>query len=160
MADLLRVTVPNDPIQLELVQGAAALPIGGKNLVHVSQMDGKLQIRIFDADSRMVVDADESRIPANRRPEIDELKKRLANLWPPRNLNGNEKTEIINKATAIVGYNPNTQQALFTPLPQTGKLFLRTNTPKAPTTEDSLNRVNFQLQQIQFNQLRLSNPSP
>jgi hypothetical protein len=33
-------------------------------------------------------------------------------------------------------------------------VFLDHNQPKPPTTDDLLNRVNFQLQQIQFNQLR------
>ena len=154
------MTVPNDPITLELVKDAASLPIGGKNLVFVSEVNHRLQIRIFDGDSKMVVDADESRIPADQKPKVNELEDRLKTLWPPHKLNGNEKTEIISKATALVGYNPNTQQALFMPLPQTGKLYLRTHAPTAPTTEDSLNRVNFQLQQIQFNQLRLSNPGP
>lgn len=34
------------------------------------------------------------------------------------------------------------------------RVFLEHNQPKQPTTDDLLNRVNFQLQQIQFNQLR------
>jgi hypothetical protein len=41
----------------------------------------------------------------------------------------------------------------------TGHIYLDHNQPKAPTTDDLLNRVNFQLQQIQFNQLRLPGPS-
>jgi hypothetical protein len=38
--------------------------------------------------------------------------------------------------------------------PQKGKISLQHQRPKLPTTEDLINRVNFNLQQIQFNQLR------
>ena len=40
----------------------------------------------------------------------------------------------------------------------TAHVFLDHNQPKPPTTDDLLNRVNFQLQQIQFNQLRQGGP--
>jgi hypothetical protein len=43
---------------------------------------------------------------------------------------------------------------LFRNLPKAGKIYLLTKQPKAPTTNDLINRVNFQLQQIQLNQLR------
>lgn len=39
-------------------------------------------------------------------------------------------------------------------LPMTGEVYLLHHQPKPPTTEELLQRVNFQLQQIQFNQLR------
>jgi hypothetical protein len=42
-------------------------------------------------------------------------------------------------------------------LPLAAKVFLRHNRPQPPTTSDLLDRIQFQLQQIQFNQLR--NPS-
>jgi hypothetical protein len=38
--------------------------------------------------------------------------------------------------------------------PQPAKIYLQHQRPKLPTTEDLINRVNFNLQQIQFNQLR------
>lgn len=44
--------------------------------------------------------------------------------------------------------------ALFKDLPKTAKIFLYHNQPALPTTDDLINRVNFQLQQIQFNQTR------
>ena len=47
---------------------------------------------------------------------------------------------------------------LFRTLPQTGKIYLLNIRPAPPTTEDLINRVNFQLQQIQFNQLRQPGP--
>lgn len=47
---------------------------------------------------------------------------------------------------------------LFTNFPQTAKIFLQHNRPQLPTTNDLINHVSFQLQQIQFNQLRTPNP--
>ena len=41
-------------------------------------------------------------------------------------------------------------------LPLSSKLYLRYHQPKPPTTDQLLERTNFQLQQIQFNQLRES----
>ena len=40
----------------------------------------------------------------------------------------------------------------------TGQVFLLHSRPSPPTTDDLINRVNFQLQQIQFNQVRQSSP--
>ena len=55
-------------------------------------------------------------------------------------------------ATVVVG---NDVLANFkTGLPKKARIFLDHRQPKAPTTDDMLNKVNFQLQQIQFNQLR------
>ncbi len=39
-------------------------------------------------------------------------------------------------------------------LPRKAKVYLDHRQPKAPTTDDMLSKINFQLQQIQFNQLR------
>jgi hypothetical protein len=43
-------------------------------------------------------------------------------------------------------------------LPRTAKIYLEHKRPKPPTTDDLINRVNFNLQQIQFNQLRGTDP--
>jgi hypothetical protein len=43
-------------------------------------------------------------------------------------------------------------------LPLSAKVYVRGRRPEPPTTNDLLNRVNFQLQQIQFNQLRSGGP--
>jgi hypothetical protein len=44
--------------------------------------------------------------------------------------------------------------------PMPAKFYLRHNRPKPPTTNDLLDRINFQLQQIQFNQLRTATSGP
>jgi hypothetical protein len=50
---------------------------------------------------------------------------------------------------------PDANMAMFATFPQTGKVYLLNQRPAPPSTEDLINRVNFQLQQIQFNQLRV-----
>lgn len=52
----------------------------------------------------------------------------------------------------------NDKAGLFAALPQKARVFLQHKRPQLPTTEDLIGRVNFQLQQIQFNQLRQQAP--
>jgi hypothetical protein len=46
----------------------------------------------------------------------------------------------------------------FSNVPLSASIYLQHQRPKLPTTDDLINRVNFQLQQIQFNQLRGLSP--
>lgn len=49
-----------------------------------------------------------------------------------------------------------TELPILRQMPLTAKVYLQHKRPAPPTTDDLINRVNFQLQQIQFNQLRQS----
>jgi hypothetical protein len=53
------------------------------------------------------------------------------------------------------GIQDTLKEKLLRALPQAGRVYLLNQRPAPPTTEDLINRINFQLQQIQFNQLRV-----
>jgi outer membrane protein TolC len=85
------------------VGDAGDIPTAGKTLVIVADVKGVLHFRIFEGDGRIVVDTDESRLTAQAGP-IADLKKRLENLWPPRQPVEEEKRQVITVVTSIVGY--------------------------------------------------------
>ena len=154
-ASTLVVYLPNDPIQLELVKDDNE-PKGQPNLFHVSLVSDMLHFRIYNGKGELQLDKKESQLTG-----IDELKK-IAELKPlvknalekPQLLDNRAKNTIIELVTKLFNIQ-NSKMALFQPLyPKTAKVFLKQHAPTVPTTEDALNRVNFQLQQIQFNQLR------
>jgi len=79
-----------------------AIPIEGKNLIVVANVEGVLQFRIFDQFRKTIVDADEAKFPA-KALEIAALKKQLMNLWPPAKLTEDETERVIFAAASIVG---------------------------------------------------------
>jgi DNA-directed RNA polymerase specialized sigma24 family protein len=87
------------------VKDVSALPTAGKRLVIVAAVDHGLHFRIFDHDGRMVVDTDATRRTAQA-PQIEDLRKRLENLWPPHELTTSEKGRVIDAVTSIVGHTP------------------------------------------------------
>src|SRR5262249_36408081 len=84
------------------VKDAGDIPSGNKNLIIVAAVNHVLHFRIFDGDGKMAADTDETRLTEKARP-IEELRKQMASLWPPHELTGSEKRQIIDAVTSIVG---------------------------------------------------------
>jgi hypothetical protein len=85
------------------VKDARDIPSGGKNLIIVAAVNRVLHFRIFDGDGKMAADTDETRLTEKDRP-IEGLRKRLETLWPPHELTGCEKRQVIDAVTSIVGH--------------------------------------------------------
>src|SRR5262245_16984214 len=85
------------------VKDAGDIPSGSKNLIVVAAVNQVLHFRIFDGDGKMASDTDETRLTEKARP-IEDLRKKLASLWPPHELTGSEKRQIIDAVTSIVGH--------------------------------------------------------
>src|SRR5262249_55448578 len=78
------------------------IPSEGKNCVIVADVNNVLHFRIFDSGGKIVVDTDESQIPAQK-STINELRKQLQKLRLPHELSACEKRQIITEITSIVG---------------------------------------------------------
>ena len=65
-------------------------------------MKDVLYFRIFDADGKVVVDTDETRLTTQAGP-IADLKKQLDSVRPPHELTRSEKDRVIAEVTSIVG---------------------------------------------------------
>jgi hypothetical protein len=85
------------------VKDVSAIPKEGMRLVIVAAMDHVLHFRIFDSEGKMVVDADATRWTAQA-PQIEDLRKQLAKLWPSHELTTSEKDRVIDAVTSIVGH--------------------------------------------------------
>jgi protein-glutamine gamma-glutamyltransferase len=85
------------------VDGVSGIPTEGKNLIIVTAVDQVLHFRLFDGDGRRVVDTDEKRLTEQVR-QIEDLRNRLEKLWPPHDLTGSEKGQVITTVTSIVGH--------------------------------------------------------
>ncbi|MFI5458435.1 MAG: ABC transporter permease [Isosphaerales bacterium] len=79
------------------------IPTLGQNLVIVADVKGVLHFHIFDADGKVVVDTDGTRLTTKAGP-IADLKKQLDSLRPPHELSRSEKDRVIAAVTSIVGY--------------------------------------------------------
>ena len=88
---------------------ASDIPTAGKASLIVADVRGVLHFRIFDGDGRIVVDTDEPRLAAHAGP-IAEVRKRLENLWPPRQPTDDEKDQVITAVNSIVGYTRYTRR--------------------------------------------------
>jgi hypothetical protein len=154
VATQLRVTVPHDDLDVQLGNAGENEPVGRKNLLYVTKnnQDNTLRFVFFDGDGHSKA-FDEADLK-DKGNELSGIKRGLATIGAG-GLTKDQKSELIDRIRQICNYYPNAKLNLFSPLSQTGKVFLREHAPTVPTTEDALNRVNFLLQQIQFNQLRL-----
>jgi Leucine Rich repeat len=85
------------------VNDVSGIPREGKNLIIVAAVDDVLHFRTFDGDGKTVVDTDEKRLTEQVR-QIEDLRKRLEKLWPPHDLTGSEKRQVITAVTSIVGH--------------------------------------------------------
>jgi len=99
---------PCDLRLMASVKNVNEIPKGGKDLIIVAAVNNVLLFRVFDSDGKMVVDTDEKRLPGQA-PQIEELKKQLAGLWPLLELSGTEKNRVITTVASIVRHVP--QQA-------------------------------------------------
>ena len=80
----------------------SSIPTSGTNLVIVANVKDVLYFRIFDADGKVVVDTDETRLTTQAGP-IADLKKQLDSVRPPHELTRSEKDRVIAEVTSIVG---------------------------------------------------------
>jgi hypothetical protein len=80
------------------------IPAVGKNLVIMADVGNTLHFRIFDGDGKVVVDTDEPSLTAQTEV-VANLKRQLKgfNLWPPHELTGGEKGQVIAAVASIVG---------------------------------------------------------
>jgi Protein kinase domain len=81
-------------------------PTGGKdliNLIIVAAVDNVLHFRMFDGDGKLVVDTDEKRL-TGQAGQIENLRNRLVGLWPPHQLTGFEKDQVIVVIASIIGH--------------------------------------------------------
>ncbi|MGO9469562.1 MAG: hypothetical protein ACLQIB_21380 [Isosphaeraceae bacterium] len=151
VATQLRVIIGHDDLDLELDQAGVNEPqVGRKDLLYVSDKDNKLRFVFFDGNGQPKRYEEAG---SKDNAKLRQIKALLGTLWRVRPTE-DQKLDVIDLARSICSHYPNAKLGLFSQFPQTGKLLLKRHAPTIPTTEDALNRVNFQLQQIQFNQLR------
>jgi RND family efflux transporter MFP subunit len=79
------------------------IPREGKSLFVVAAVNNILCFRIFDRNGAVVVDTDERKL-TKQALEIENLKKQLENLWPPRELTASGKDQVMTAVTSILGY--------------------------------------------------------
>jgi hypothetical protein len=77
------------------VTDANDIPTRGKNSIVVADVCGLLSFRVFDGDGNLVWNWAE---PLH----AEELKNRLTNLWPPHELTGIEKRQVITALRPII----------------------------------------------------------
>jgi hypothetical protein len=95
----------SDSCELDLmpaVKDAKEIPRAGKNRLIVARVDQVLHFRRFDLDGIVVANTNEKRLPDQAKP-LEDLKKQLAGLWPPRPLAPDEKKRLITAVVAIIG---------------------------------------------------------
>jgi DNA-directed RNA polymerase specialized sigma24 family protein len=87
------------------VKCARSIPSEGEDLIIVAEVDQVLHFRIFDGDGKVAVDinTDDERLTEQAGP-IEDLRKRLVSLWPPHELTGSEKDQVIDAVTSIVDH--------------------------------------------------------
>ena len=156
----LVVTLPNDIISLQLAKNDENRPSGQKNLFYVSLDTTKdlLHFLIFDADGKLEEFFEANFKTPDQIAKIkalkDDVKKLVGTNFDTRAANG-----VMDQVKSLLNIPQNRALTLFqSPYPKTAKIIMRHNAPSLPTTGDALDRVNFQLQQIQFNQQRQLSP--
>jgi Mg/Co/Ni transporter MgtE len=80
------------------------IPRTDTKLTIVAAVNDVLYFRTFDGDGKLIVDTDERKLTTHAR-QIEDLKKQLADLWPPHQLTSSEKGRIQSALTSIVGQN-------------------------------------------------------
>ena len=84
----------------------SGVPSAGKNLVVVGiDCAGLLHLRIFDYGGHRSADTDETQLPGQA-ATIATLKRRLPALFPPHELTGAEKAQVVARAVSIAGLGP------------------------------------------------------
>lgn len=157
-ANKLIVYVPNQTIDLRLDEGGKKAPDGGKNLFYISEPGGKLRLYTTDSSSRtyMALAEDDVSLTPDKRGKISSLKTyiREHKLWT-HSPSVKEKADVIDLVASICDYPLNVDEALFAPLPKTGKLYLLNHVPQSQNTPGP-SRTESLLQGIYFNQNRVA----
>jgi NADH-quinone oxidoreductase subunit H len=79
------------------------IPKEGKNLIVVADVNHVLHVRVFDADGKLVDDADEKTLAGHTR-QVEDFKKQLQPLWPPHEPTRSEKRRIVAAVPPLVGH--------------------------------------------------------
>jgi hypothetical protein len=149
-AATLEVSIPADTVELLPDEAGTMEPKSTKNLYYVSLKNDKLHFVVFDANQKRTEYDEESLKDPKQVKDIKTLREKLVAMnWevnPKIPRQANEVKKLIRSICNL----PFSKESLFT-TPLKGKLFLNHNAPTVPSTADALDRVNFQLQQIQFN---------
>jgi mono/diheme cytochrome c family protein len=93
-----------DPRLVPSLNDASGIPTEGKGLIVVAAVKNVLHFRIIDGRGNVVVDTDERRLTEHAR-QIEDLRKQLEGLWPPRELTASDKDQVAKAVTSIVGHN-------------------------------------------------------
>lgn len=89
-------------LKLMTCEKEASIHRKGEDLIVIARISGSLHFRVFNGNSRMVVDASEATL-GGKASEIKFLKVQLENLWPPHALTGPEKSSVVCCLPAIIG---------------------------------------------------------
>lgn len=100
-ARILKLGTGCDIMLISSMKDVSQLPRQGKNLIIIAAMSKGLHFRIFDSGGSRVVDADEKEF-SDKFQEIEDLKDKLTNLWPPHTLSRKEKDWLITAVTSVV----------------------------------------------------------
>jgi hypothetical protein len=98
---------------------------GGKDLIVIGALGHVLHFRMFDGAGKMVVDTDERRL-ADRARQIEDLRKKLAGLWPPHELSEIEKPLLSSAVSEIVHHT------IPVPAVRAGRAFIHPNKRALP----------------------------
>jgi hypothetical protein len=79
------------------------LPTEGKRVVIVSAVNYVLHFRVFDDESNMIVDVDESSMSSSMPEYIDVTARRLVNLWPLLQPTAGERERVIDAVESLIG---------------------------------------------------------
>ncbi|MFT5466568.1 MAG: OPA family glycerol-3-phosphate transporter-like MFS transporter [Verrucomicrobiales bacterium] len=88
------------------------LPDEGEALVIISQSEGTLHFRVFDEAGSMVANTGEAEISSSQEQTLKRLKKLLGKTFPTE-ISERNSTDIIGKATSLVGH---TQGSVVLPI--------------------------------------------
>lgn len=95
----------NDVQLFQSLNDPSEIPTSGQSTLIVASVSGTLYFRMFYANGGLVVDTNETNLPAQALA-IQQLKFLLQNLWPPHQLTQTEKDQITQYVEVIVNYFP------------------------------------------------------
>jgi len=84
------------------VSDVSDMPTEGKSPIIVAGVQNLLQVQIFDANGRRVVDSDESQL-LDKAPQFAELKSLVRDLWCVPQPSQSDKDRVITTVTSIRG---------------------------------------------------------
>lgn len=107
---------PNPPdFQVIDWRDGSGVPASAINTVLIgTDSNGRLHIRRFDAAGNLVTDLDETQLPANQAKQValPSLKQQLARIALPPALNPEQKAQLLDDVTTLVGRMPSPRPLL------------------------------------------------